>query len=146
MPVFCATIPRHLVVPPVRDQGGLNVGFKADTLATMKKFSNSLARAVRVMSILAPFTTVVATALWAVPSVAASHTKETARRAVATAVSAANDLPVRSAKRSLTYDGATAELKFAGARLSTKKDQSKPVVLLISDQKLPVENGRANST
>jgi hypothetical protein len=29
-------------------------------------------------------------------------------------------------------------LKFAGARLSTK-DEGKPVVLLISDQKLPVE-------
>jgi hypothetical protein len=92
------------------------------------------------MSILAPFITVVATALWAVPSVAASHTRETARRAVATAVSAANDLLVRSANQ------ATAELKFAGTRLSTKKDQGKPVVLLISDQKLPVENGRANST
>ena len=58
---------------------------------------------------------------------------------VATAVSAANDLPVRCAKGSLTYDDATAELKFAGARLSTKKDEGKPVVLLISDQKRPVE-------
>jgi len=34
---------------------------------------------------------------------------------------------------------ATADLKFAGARLSIKKDERKPVVVLISDQKLPVE-------
>jgi hypothetical protein len=30
-------------------------------------------------------------------------------------------------------------LKFAGARLSIKKDGRKPVVVLISDQKRPVE-------
>lgn len=91
------------------------------------------------LSILAPFTTVEATALWAVHSVAASHTRGDGPQGHGTAVSGANDLPVRSAKGSLTYQGATAKLKFAGARLSIKKDERKPIVLLISDQKLRVE-------
>jgi hypothetical protein len=51
---------------------------------------------------------------------------------------AATDLPAGSAKGSLTYDGATAELKFAAAFVD-QKDERKPVVLVISDQKLPVE-------
>jgi hypothetical protein len=51
---------------------------------------------------------------------------------------AATDLPAGSAKGSLTYDGATAELKFASAFVD-QKDERKPVVLLISDQKVPVE-------
>jgi hypothetical protein len=51
---------------------------------------------------------------------------------------AAADLPTGSAKGSLTYDGATAELKFAAAFVD-QKDERKPIVLLISDQKLPVE-------
>ena len=38
----------------------------------------------------------------------------------------------------LTYDGATAELKFAAAFVD-QKDERKPVVLLISDQKRQVE-------
>jgi hypothetical protein len=64
---------------------------------------------------------------------------------VATAVAAASDLPAGSAKGSLTYDGATAELKFAVGFVD-QKDERKPVVFVISDQKLPVQNGRTNST
>ncbi len=41
-------------------------------------------------------------------------------------------------KGSLTYDGATAELKFA-AVFADQKDERKPIVLVISDQKLPAE-------
>jgi hypothetical protein len=57
---------------------------------------------------------------------------------VATAVAVASDLPTGSAKGSLTYDGATVELKFA-ATFVDQKDERKPVVLVISDQKLPVQ-------
>jgi hypothetical protein len=55
-------------------------------------------------------------------------------------IGVATHLPARSAKGSLTYDGATAELKFAAAFLD-QKDERKPIVLLISEQKLAVENG-----
>jgi hypothetical protein len=58
---------------------------------------------------------------------------------------AATDLPAGSANGSLTYDGAMAELKFAAAFVD-QKDERKPVVLVISDQKLRCKNGRANST
>ena len=51
---------------------------------------------------------------------------------------AATDLPAGSAKGSLTYDSATAELKFAAAFVD-QKDERKPIVLVISDQKLQVE-------
>ena len=51
---------------------------------------------------------------------------------------AVTDLPAGSAKGSLTYDGATAELKFAAAFVD-QKDERKPIVLAISDRKLPVE-------
>lgn len=47
-------------------------------------------------------------------------------------------LPAGSAKGTLTYDGATAELKFASAFID-EKDERKPVILLITDQKLPFE-------
>jgi hypothetical protein len=57
---------------------------------------------------------------------------------VATAVAAASDLPTGSAKGSLTYDGATGELKFAAAFVD-QKDERNPFVLVISDQKLPVQ-------
>ena len=50
----------------------------------------------------------------------------------------AADLPAGSAKGSLTYDGASAELKFAAAFVD-QKDERKPIVLVISDQKLQVE-------
>jgi hypothetical protein len=50
----------------------------------------------------------------------------------------ATDLPVGSAKGSLTYDGATAELKFAAAFVD-QKDERKRIVPVISDQKLPLE-------
>jgi len=60
---------------------------------------------------------------------------------VATAVSA-TDLAAGSAKGSLTYNGATAELKFAAAsatgrtrcgEFADQKDERKPIVLVISD-------------
>jgi hypothetical protein len=56
---------------------------------------------------------------------------------VATAISV-TDLPAASAKGSLTYGGAAAELKFAAAFVD-QKDQCGPIGLVISDQKLPVE-------
>jgi len=46
--------------------------------------------------------------------------------------------PPGSAKGSLTCDGAIAELKFAAAFVD-QKDERKPIVLVISDQKLQVE-------
>jgi hypothetical protein len=104
----------------------------------MKKPTNGWLSAVCVISIPARFTTVVATGLWPVHILAAFHAQGTAHRAVATAVVAASDLPAGSAKGSLTYDGATAELKFAAALLD-QKDERKPIVLVISDQKLQVE-------
>lgn len=55
---------------------------------------------------------------------------------------AATDLPAGSAKGSLTYDGATAELKVASAFVD-QKDERKPVVLLITDQKLPTEKWKS---
>ena len=48
------------------------------------------------------------------------------------------DLPGGSAKGSLTYEGTTAELKFAAAFVD-QKDERKPVILLITDKKLPTE-------
>jgi hypothetical protein len=57
---------------------------------------------------------------------------------VAVGVSAATDLPTGSAKGMLTFDSATADLKFAAAFVD-QKDECKPIVLVISDQKLPVE-------
>jgi hypothetical protein len=55
---------------------------------------------------------------------------------------AATDLPAGSAKGSLTYDGATAELKFAAAFVD-QKDDRKPVILLITDKKLPAEKWKS---
>ena len=46
------------------------------------------------------------------------------------------DLPAGSAKGSITFDGSTSDLKYAAAFVD-QKDDRKPVVLLISDQKLP---------
>src|SRR6185503_18916358 len=43
---------------------------------------------------------------------------------------------------SLTYEGATAELKFASTFVD-QKDERKPVILLISDQKLPSEKWKS---
>jgi hypothetical protein len=51
---------------------------------------------------------------------------------------AGTDMPNGSAKGSLTYEGATAELKFASAFVD-QKDDRKPVILLITDKKLPTE-------
>ena len=48
------------------------------------------------------------------------------------------DIPAGTAKGSLTYDGNTTELKFAAA-FTDQKDDRKPVILIVSDQKLPAE-------
>jgi hypothetical protein len=48
------------------------------------------------------------------------------------------DLPTGIAKGSITFDGATSDLKFAAAFVD-QKDDRKPTILLISDQKLPIE-------
>jgi hypothetical protein len=48
------------------------------------------------------------------------------------------DLPAGSAKGSLTFDGATAELKFASAFID-QKDERKPTIVLVTDKKLPTE-------
>ncbi|HEY4282250.1 MAG TPA: hypothetical protein VGM62_04235, partial [Chthoniobacterales bacterium] len=48
------------------------------------------------------------------------------------------DIPAGTAKGSITFEGVTAELKFASAFVD-QQDERKPVVLLVTDQKLPVE-------
>jgi type IV secretory pathway VirB10-like protein len=48
------------------------------------------------------------------------------------------DIPAGAAKGSITFDGTTSELKFASAFVD-QKDERKPVVLIVSDQKLPTE-------
>jgi len=53
-------------------------------------------------------------------------------------LSAASDLPSGSAKGSLTFDGATAALTHAAAFVD-QKDEDKPVILILSDKKLPTE-------
>jgi hypothetical protein len=63
---------------------------------------------------------------------------------VANCASVATDLPVGSAKGSLNYDGATVELKFAAAFVD-QKDERKPVVLVMSDRKPPVEEWDSES-
>ena len=57
---------------------------------------------------------------------------------IATVIQAATDTPAGSAKGSLTYEGGTAELKFAAAFVD-QKDERKPVILILSDMKLPTE-------
>jgi hypothetical protein len=90
---------------------------QGDTLAVMKARRKALCAAVWVVSILAVFS-------------------------VANCARAATDLSAGSAKGSLTYDGATAELNFA-AGFVDQKDKHKPIVLVISDQKLPVEKWKS---
>jgi hypothetical protein len=51
---------------------------------------------------------------------------------------AASDLASGTAKGSLTFDDATAALSYAAAFVD-QKDERKPVILLLSDKKLPVE-------
>jgi hypothetical protein len=51
---------------------------------------------------------------------------------------AASDLASGSAKGSLTFDDATAALTFAAAFVD-QKDERKPVILILSDKKLPTE-------
>jgi hypothetical protein len=58
------------------------------------------------------------------------------------AVYAASDLASGSAKGSLTFDGASAALTFAAAFVD-QKDERKPVILLLSDKKLPVEKWKS---
>jgi hypothetical protein len=57
---------------------------------------------------------------------------------VSPAVFAGSDLPNGSAKGSLTFDDATAALTFAAAFVD-QKDERKPVILILSDKKLPTE-------
>jgi len=47
-------------------------------------------------------------------------------------------LPAGTAKGSITFDGMTSDLKFATAFVD-QKDEREPVVLLVSDQKLPAD-------
>ena len=61
---------------------------------------------------------------------------------IAAFAQAASDLPSGSAKGSLTFEGGTAELKFAAAFVD-QKDERKPVLLLLSDQKLPTEKWKS---
>jgi hypothetical protein len=58
------------------------------------------------------------------------------------AVFAASDLPNGSAKGSLTFEGATVALTHAAAFVD-QKDERKPVILLLSDKKLPVEKWKS---
>jgi len=53
-------------------------------------------------------------------------------------IRAASDLPSGSAKGSLTFDDATAVLTCAAAFVD-QKDERKPVILILSDKKLPTE-------
>lgn len=53
-----------------------------------------------------------------------------------------SDLPSGSAKGSLTFDGATVALTHAAAFVD-QKDERKPVILLLSDKKLPVEKWKS---
>ena len=48
------------------------------------------------------------------------------------------DMPAGSAKGSITFDGSTSELKYAAAFID-QKDERKPIVLVVSDQKLPAD-------
>ena len=59
------------------------------------------------------------------------------------AVDAASDLPSGSAKGSLTFDGTTVALTYAAAFMD-QKDERKPVILLLSDKKLPVEKWKSD--
>ena len=58
------------------------------------------------------------------------------------AMFAASDLPSGSAKGSLTFEGATVALTHAAA-FTDQKDERKPVILLLSDKKLPVEKWKS---
>lgn len=58
------------------------------------------------------------------------------------ALLAASDLPSGSAKGSLTFDGATVALTHAAAFID-QKDERKPVILLLSDKKLPAEKWKS---
>jgi hypothetical protein len=48
------------------------------------------------------------------------------------------NIPAGTSKGSLTFDGGTTELKFAAAFVD-QKDERKPVVLVLSDEKLPTD-------
>src|SRR6267143_2666158 len=61
---------------------------------------------------------------------------------VGPAVSAGSDLPSGSAKGSLTFDGATIVLTFAAAFVD-QKDERKPVILLLTDNKLSVDKWKS---
>ena len=48
-------------------------------------------------------------------------------------------MPSGTAKGSLTFDNATAALTYAAAFID-QKDERKPIVLILSDKKIPAEN------
>jgi hypothetical protein len=80
-----------------------------------------------------------------VPKVIEESAKDDAQDSSTPAVSATAahpevkvDLPSGTAKGTITFDGATSELKFAAAFVD-QKDSRKPVVLLVTDRKLPTE-------
>jgi len=58
------------------------------------------------------------------------------------ALCAASNLPSGSAKGSLTFDGNTVALSHAAA-FADQKDERKPVIVLLSDKKLPVEKWKS---
>ena len=58
------------------------------------------------------------------------------------AVDAASDLASGSAKGSLTFDDTTTALTYASAFVD-QKDERKPVILLLSDKKLPTEKWKS---
>jgi hypothetical protein len=58
-------------------------------------------------------------------------------------VFAGSDLPSGTAKGSLTFDDATVALTFAAAFVD-QKDERKPVILLLTDKKLPVEKWKSD--
>jgi len=60
----------------------------------------------------------------------------------APAVDAASDLASGSAKGSLTFDDTTTALTYASAFVN-QKDERKPVILLLSDKKLPTEKWKS---
>ncbi|HJT80160.1 MAG TPA: hypothetical protein VJ719_03095 [Chthoniobacterales bacterium] len=70
--------------------------------------------------------------------VAATSATPTAAPSSSLAAPVSVNIPAGSAKGALTYDGNTSELKYAAA-FTDQKDDRKPVVLIVSDQKLPIE-------
>jgi hypothetical protein len=81
-----------------------------------------------------------------VPALPQDNVKQDAEKALSPQPSAQSsasvpakvDVPAGTAKGSITFDGTTSDLKFASAFVD-QKDDRKPVILLLSDQKLPTD-------